>query len=41
MRVKMEARCGMTEIFNDGMWDENTSAGAGFAYFDRQDAEKF
>ena len=38
MRAKMEAGCGMQEILRDGMQDKNTSAGAGFAHFDRRDA---
>lgn len=34
----MEAGRRMTEILTDEMRDKNTSAIAGFAHFDRQDA---
>ena len=40
MRVKLVAdQCGMLREmnFDGGVWDKNTSAGAGFAHFDRRD----
>ena len=38
MRATMEVGCDMQEILRDGMQDKNTSAGVGFAHFDRRDA---
>jgi len=41
MRVKMEARCRMTEILNGRMQDKNTLVGTGFAHFDRGMRDSF